>query len=108
MYLIGICGFAARPSVFPNAASSEVHNEVRVRTVPLQSVISACCLQRGEQLGASARTTRVEETSRLKCVREIQGDNGLHLCLSREIFSVEECRVRAVHGRQGGKRYEIQ
>ena len=80
MYLIGICGSAARPSVFANAASSEV----RIRTVLLKSVSNVCRLQLGTQLGGTTRTIRAGETSLQKCDRK-KKDNGLYLCLSRGI-----------------------
>ena len=80
MYLIGICGSAARPSVFAKAASSEV----RIRTVRLKSVSDVCRLQLGTPLGGHYQDHQGREASLQKCDRK-ESDNGLYLCLSRGI-----------------------
>ena len=76
VYLIGICGSAARPSVFAKAASSEV----RIRTVRLKSVSDVCRLQLGTQLGG---TTRTSGQGKLLC-RNVTGKKGImgSICVS--------------------------
>lgn len=79
VYLIGMCGFAARPSVFANAAPSAVRNQVRVSTALFKSAAPACCLRLGEQLDSHCQDHEGRETSLpVKWVRD-----GLQLCISR-------------------------
>ena len=105
MYLIGVCGFAARPSVFANAASNAVHNEVRVRTVLLKSVSYVCRLQLGKQLGALPGSSG---EGKLLC-RNVSGKKRImgSLCLSGGILRMKNAELEQQYMGREGKGHEV-